>query len=200
MAPRRRWLFAVGAAAVAALVSGCGKQSGPSFTSTDITGADFARQFQLTDHDGKARSLEDFRGQVVVVFFGFVHCPDVCPTSLAKLASAMKLLGDDSSRVQVLLITVDPERDTAAVMKPYVTHFHPRFLGLTGSVDDIGRTTKEFRVIAQKQAGATPDAYTVDHSSSMYIFDGQGRVRLFVNGALGAEAIASDIRALLAAG
>lgn len=196
---RRRCLAALSTAAGAFLVTGCGRGSGPSFKATDITGADFGRRFELVGHDGNPRNLADFRGKVVVMFFGFVHCPDICPTTLSKLGSVMKLLGDDGPQVQVLLVTVDPERDTPEVLAPYVTHFHPSFLGLTGTVDTVRATVQEFRIIAQKQPGATPDSYTVDHSSNIYVYDRDGRIRLFVNGTMKAEDIASDLKQLLAA-
>ncbi len=178
-------------------IAGCGRSDSPRFESTDITGADFARSLDLTGHDGKERTLPDFSGKVLVVFFGFVHCPDVCPTALAKLAGVMKALGPDAARVQVVLVTVDPERDTAEVLSQYVTAFYPTFLGLTGDATAIARTAKEFRVMYQKQAGQTPETYTVDHSSSMFVFDPKGRIRLFIPGQQGATAIEHDIRALL---
>jgi len=177
--------------------TGCGKQDAAHFQSTDITGADFARSLELTGHDGKPRSLADFNGKVLVVFFGFVHCPDVCPTTLARFASVMKALGPDAQRVQVVLITVDPDRDSAEVLSKYVTAFNPTFLGLTGDAAAIERTAKEFRVIYQKQPGQTPETYTVDHSSGTYVFDPKGRVRLFVSGQQDAATLEHDIRALL---
>jgi protein SCO1/2 len=196
---RRQCIAVLAAAAGTVLLAGCDRGSAPSFKATDITGADFGRQFELTGHDGKPRTFADFRGKLLVMFFGFVHCPDICPTTLSKLGSVMKLLGDDASQVQVLLVTVDPERDTPEVLAPYVTHFHPSFLGLTGSVEAIRATTQEFRIIAQKQPGSTPDAYTVDHSSNIYIYDREGRIRLFVNGTMKAEDIAADLKMLIAA-
>jgi protein SCO1/2 len=167
------------------------------FKSTDITGADFARTLDLTGHDGKARTLADFNGKVLVVFFGFTHCPDVCPTTLARLAAVMKALGPDAGRVQVVLVTVDPARDTPEVLAKYVTAFNPAFLGLTGDAAAIERTAKEFRVIFEKQAGQTPETYTVDHSSGIFVFDPKGRVRLFVSGQQDASTLEHDIRLLL---
>jgi len=188
-------------ALVASLVIGAGCQRGDTgFQSTDITGAEFGRDFTLTDHTGKRRSLADFRGKVVVVFFGFTHCPDVCPTTLAELAGAMKKIGADSDRVQVLLITVDPERDTAAVLGPYVTAFDPRFLALRGSAEETERVAKEFRVIYQKVAGSKPENYTMDHSAGSYVFDAQGRIRLYVSYGRGGEVFARDIARLLSQG
>jgi protein SCO1/2 len=179
-------------------LSGCEQK--PSFRSTDITGADFGKEFSLTDHNGLPRSLADFKGKVVVMFFGFTHCPDVCPTTLADMARAMKQLGPDADRVQVLFVTVDPERDTAQVLKQYVTAFDSRFLGLTGDLDAIKRTTREFKVIAQKNVGADPQNYTVDHSSGTYVFDAAGRLRLFMGYGQGPDVLVHDVRELLKQG
>jgi protein SCO1/2 len=187
-----RYLLAV---ILAALLLGCDR--GPSFRSTDITGADFGKDLQLVDHNGQPRSLGDFRGKVIVVFFGFTHCPDVCPTTLAELARALEKLGADGDRVQVLMVTVDPERDTPQVLKQYVTALDPRFLGLTGDADAIARTAREFKVFYQKSPGATPEAYSVDHSSGSYVFDPQGRLRLLVSYGQGADVFAHDIAQLL---
>jgi protein SCO1/2 len=180
---------------LAALLLGCDR--GPSFRSTDITGADFGKDLQLVDHNGQPRSLGDFRGKVIVVFFGFTHCPDVCPTTLAELARALEKLGADGDRVQVLMVTVDPERDTPQILKQYVTALDPRFLGLTGDADAIARTAREFKVFYQKSPGATPEAYSVDHSSGSYVFDPQGRLRLLVSYGQGADVFAHDIAQLL---
>jgi protein SCO1/2 len=179
-------------------VAGCGKPEAPRFQSTDITGADFARTLDLTGHDGKKRTLADFSGGVLVVFFGFTHCPDVCPTTLARFAAVLKSLGPDAGRVQVVLVTVDPARDTPEILAKYVTAFDPSFLGLTGDAAAIERTAKEFRVVYEKQAGQSPETYTVDHSSGAYVFDPKGRVRLFVSGQQDAAALDHDIRLLLA--
>jgi protein SCO1/2 len=184
------WAFAI-----AALLLGCDR--GPSFRSTDITGADFGKSFQLLDHNGQPRALSDFHGKVVVVFFGFTHCPDVCPTTLAELARAVKQLGPDGERVQVLMVTVDPERDTPEVLKQYVTALDPHFVGLTGDPDAIARTAREFKVFYQKSPGATPETYSVDHSSGSYVFDPQGRLRLLVTYGQGADVFAHDIAQLL---
>ncbi len=187
----------LGVAVLAAVLAACDR--GPSFRSTDITGADFGKAFQLTDHDGQPRSLADFRGKVVVVFFGFTHCPDVCPTTLAELARAVKQLGPDGERVQVLMVTVDPERDTPDILKRYVTALDPRFVGLTGDAEAIARTAREFKVFYQKSPGAAPEVYSVDHSSGSYVFDAQGRLRLLVSYGQGADVIAHDIAQLLKA-
>lgn len=178
------------------LLAGCDR-SAPSFQSTDITGAELGRQFQLIDHDGNTRTLADFRGKVLVVFFGFTHCPDVCPTTLAELAQARKQLGEQGERVQVVMITVDPERDTPAVLKQYVTALDPTFLGLTGTPEAVAVTAKEFKVFYQKSAGATPESYSVDHSSGTFVFDPQGRVRLLVPYGKGTGVFVHDIEQLL---
>lgn len=183
----------------AAVVAGCGDKPA-NFRATDITGADFGKDFSLTDHSGAPRTLSDYRGKVVVMFFGFTHCPDVCPTTLAEMARAMKQLGPDADRVQVLMVTVDPERDTPAVLKPYVTAFDPRFVGLTGDVDAIKRTTREFKIIAQKNPGPDPRNYTMDHSAGTYLFDTQGRLRVFMGYGQGADVLTHDIRTLLGQG
>lgn len=184
------------ALAAAFILAGC--QSGqPSFQSTDITGADFGKAFSLTDHNGRQRSLEDFRGQVVVMFFGFTHCPDVCPTTLAELAGAVKKLGPAGEKVQVLLVTIDPERDTPELLAKYVTAFNPKFLALRGNADETARVAKEFKVIYQKVAGPRPENYAMDHSAGSYIFDRQGRLRLYVGYGRGAEVFAHDIDLLL---
>lgn len=169
----------------------------PAFQLTDITGAEFGRGFSLTDHNGRARSLEDFRGRVVTVFFGFTHCPDVCPATLAEMGQVMRELGPDAEKVQVLFITVDPERDTPEILRQYVPSFHASFLGLHGDADAIARTAKEFKVFYQKQA--LPDGgYSVDHSAGTYIYDREGRLRLFASYGRGATALLHDIRILLA--
>ncbi|HEY5929218.1 MAG TPA: SCO family protein [Burkholderiales bacterium] len=186
---------------LAALAISAGCQRGdPGFRSTDITGAEFGKDFSLVDHTGKRRSLADFRGKVVVVFFGFTHCPDVCPTTLAELANAMKKIGAESDKVQVLLVTVDPDRDSAAVLGPYVTAFDPRFLALRGSAEETAQVAREFKVIYQKVAGNKPENYTMDHSAGSYIFDGQGRIRLYVGYGQGSEVFAQDIGRLLKQG
>ncbi len=182
---------------VVLLALGACQQSKPGFRATDITGAEFGRDFALADHTGKLRALADFRGRVVVMFFGFTHCPDVCPTTLAELAAAVKKLGTDGDKVQVLLVTVDPERDTPQVLSQYVTAFHPRFLALRGTAEETARVAKEFKIIYQKVAGARPDSYTMDHSAGTYIFDTQGRLRLYVSYGQGPEVFAHDIALLL---
>ena len=179
------------------LALGACQQGKPDFRATDITGAGFGQDFALTDHTGKPRALADFRGRVVVMFFGFTHCPDVCPNTLAELAAAVKKLGTDGDKVQVLLVTVDPERDTPQVLSQYVTAFDPRFLALRGTAEETARVAKEFKILYQKVAGARPDSYTMDHSAGTYIFDTQGRLRLYVSYGQGPEVFAHDIALLL---
>ena len=175
------------------LLAGC--DGGPKFKSTDVTGADFGKSLELTDHNGRPRRLEDFRGKAVVVFFGFTHCPDICPTTLADLSAVMKQLGRDAERVQVLFITVDPERDTRDVLAKYVTAFDPRFLGMYGDAAATQRTAKEFKVYFEKRK--TGDTYSVDHSGQTYVIDPQGRLRLFVRHDRLATDLPDDLKTLL---
>jgi protein SCO1/2 len=184
--------------ALALLCAGCNSSKSPAFELTDITGADFARELQLTDHNGKPRTLAEFKGKVVAVFFGYTHCPDVCPVTLAELATVANELGSDAARFQVLFITVDPERDTPALLAKYVPAFNPAFLGLYGDAEATLRTAREFKVFYQKQP-ASGGSYAVDHSAGTYIFDTAGRVRLFTSYGQGAPKLLHDIRLLLQA-
>ena len=188
----------IGALALVAGLAACSPEA-PRFRASDVTGASFGRDFALTDHTGKARTLADYRGKAVVVFFGYTQCPDVCPTTLGTLAEAMKALGPDADRVQVLFVTVDPERDTQALLAQYVPAFDPRFAGLHGDAAATERVAKEFKIIYQKQPGATPGTYTVDHSTGSFIFDPQGRLRVYVSHGQGPEVFAHDLRELLRA-
>lgn len=169
----------------------------PGFRNTDITGADFARDFALTGHDGKPRKLADFRGKLVVMFFGFVQCPDVCPTTMQEMAEVMKQLGPLAEQVQVLFVTVDPERDTPQILSQYVPAFDPRFLGLYGDAEQTAKVAREFKVFYQKVAGKTPGSYTIDHSAGSFVFDREGKVRLFIKHGQGAETLTRDLRILL---
>ena len=186
---------------LACALAACGPASppAPKFQSTDVTGANFGKTFALNDHTGKPRTLADFQGRIVVVFFGFTQCPDVCPTTLAEMAKVIKALGADGGKVQVLFISVDPERDTPALLKQYVTAFHPSFLGLAGDADATARTAKEFKVYVQKQP-AKAGGYSVDHSAGTFILDSQGRLRLFVQYGAGAPVLLNDIKLLLKQG
>lgn len=179
----------------AALLAAC-QPGGPKFKNTDITGADYGRGFALTDHSGRPRTLADFRGQLVVLTFGFTHCPDICPTILADLAGVMKGLGRDAERVQVLFITVDPERDTRELLARYVAAFDARFLGLSGDLEATRQTAKEFKVFFEKRKAG--EGYSVDHSAQSYVIDAQGRLRLFVRQERIAADLADDLRTLLA--
>jgi protein SCO1/2 len=176
-----------------ALLAGC--DGGPQFRSTDITGAEYGKALALTDHTGTPRRLEDFRGKAVVLFFGFTHCPDVCPTTLVEVAGALKELGADAQRVQVLLVTVDPERDTEQALAKYVTAFDPAFLGLRGDAAATQRVAKEFKIYYEKRK--TGDTYTVDHSGQTYVIDPEGRLRLLVRPERIGQDLAPDLKVLL---
>lgn len=192
---RRQALLKISAVCAALVLSGC-TPSTPTFQNTDITGADFGKNFTLTDHTGKTRSLSDYQGKVVLIFFGFTQCPDVCPTTLAELSEVMKKLGSGADRVQVLFITVDPERDTQTVLGQYVPAFDPRFVGLTGSVEQIAAVAKDFKAFYQKVP--TPNgSYTVDHFSGMYAFDATGRIRLFIRYRAPMDSVVADVKTLL---
>ena len=185
--------------ALGLLLGGCdqlGKQA-PVFKNTDLTGLDYAKDFALTDHTGKPRTLADFKGKLVVVFFGYTQCPDVCPTTLAEMATAMKELGPQADQVQVLFITVDPERDTQQLLAQYVPAFDKRFLGLRGDAAQTAAVAKEFKVFYAKVAGKEPGSYSMDHTAASYVFDRNGKVRLFVRYGQGAAPLVQDLKALL---
>lgn len=180
------------------LLAACDRQEQPSFKSTDVTGAEFGRDFSLVDHNGVPRSLADFKGRLVVVFFGFTHCPDVCPTTLAKMAKTLQTLGPaEARRIQVLFVTVDPERDTQEILRNYVTAFNPDFLALRGDAAATARTTKEFKIVAMKTAETSPGSYSVDHSTQTFVYDTQGRLRLFVPHSRIEEVLGHDLGVLL---
>ncbi|MBI3144787.1 MAG: SCO family protein [Pseudogulbenkiania sp.] len=166
------------------------------FKGTDIAGVQFGGDFTLTDHTGKPRSLSDFKGKVVALFFGYTHCPDVCPTTMLEFASAMKLLGADADQVQVLFITVDPERDTPALLAGYVPHFDPRFLGLSGNPAAVRKVAEQFKVVAQRQPGQG-GGYSVDHSAGAYLIDRDGKLRVYLPYGLPAADLAHDIKQLI---
>jgi protein SCO1 len=198
---RRALLLAAVAAATAGLAACDGALPGagkPAFKSIDITGAEYARTLQLADPDGQSRSLADYKGKVVVVFFGYTQCPDVCPTTMAELAEVKRSLGPDGARVQGIFVTVDPARDTAELLKAYVANFGPDIVGLRGTPEQIQAAAKEFKVFYSKVPGKTDTSYTVDHTAGSYIFDAKGRVRLFTRYGSGAQALASDLKILLA--
>ena len=186
---------------LAASLAACGKSPEKlQFKGTDITGAEYGRTLALTDQDGKSRTLADFKGKVVVVFFGYTQCPDVCPTTMAELAQVKKSLGKDGERLQGIFVTVDPERDTAAVLKGYMGSFDPSFVALRGTVEQTKEVAKEFKVFFAKVPGRTPDSYTMDHTAGSYVFDSNGKLRLFVRYGSGSDALAADLKTLLAAG
>ncbi len=189
---RRLLVAATGALALAAC-----SESPQSFRSIDITGADYATGFSLTDQNGQKRTLADFKGKAVVVFFGFTQCPDVCPTSLTELAEAKRLLGPDGDRLQGIFISVDPERDTPDVMKQYVANFDPSFLALHATPVELEALAKSFKLYYKKVPGRTPTSYTMDHSAGSYVYDPQGRIRLYHRYGSGAQALADDLKILL---
>ena len=180
----------------AAVFTGCSK-AGPEFRGVDITGADYARDFQLTDHNGQQRSIKDFAGKVVVVFFGFTQCPDVCPTSMQELAEVKQQLGKDGDRLQGIFVTVDPERDQLAMLKSYMQNFDPSFLALRPTPEQLPALAKDYKIYYKKVDGKTPTSYTMDHSAGSYVYDPQGRLRVYNRYGSGTEALAADVRALL---
>ena len=186
-------LLMVGAAG---LLGACSEQK-PSFSSIDVTGADYARDFALPDQNGQLRQLADFKGKIVVVFFGYTQCPDVCPTTMAELVDVKKALGPDGERVQAIFVTVDPARDTPQVLKPYMENFDPSFLALVPTQDQLAAMAKDFKVYYKKVDGKTPTSYTMDHSAGSYVYDTQGRLRLFTRYGSGAQVLAKDLQQLL---
>lgn len=176
-------------------LAGCSEK--PVFQNTDLTGLDYARDFALTDHNGKPRTLADFKGRAVLIFFGYTQCPDVCPTTMAEMAAVMQQLGKQADDLQVLFITLDPERDTAQLLSKYVPAFDRRFLGLYGDAAATAKVAKEFKVFYQKVPGKDPENYTIDHTAGSYVFDRQGRIRLFVRHGQGPAPIVHDIQMLL---
>ncbi len=195
---RRIALAAIALPALAAL-GGCDKPAPTAFESVDITGADYAKDFQLTDHDGRRRSLADFKGKAVVVFFGFTQCPDVCPTTMARLAEVKQRLGADGDRLQAIFVSVDPERDTPEILKAYMGNFDPSFLALRPTPEELPAVAKNFKIYYKRVDGSAPDSYTMDHSAGDYIYDPQGRLRLYSRQGTSAESMAKDIGALLKA-
>ncbi len=192
-----RLMGALGASSAAVWLAAC-SDSKPQFASVDITGADYAKDLALTDHNGQARTLKDFAGKVVVLFFGYTQCPDVCPTTMTELAEVKRLLGAQGEQVQGVFVSLDPERDTPEVLKAYMANFDPSFVALTGNADQLAAVAKDYKVYYKKVEGKTPTSYTLDHSAASYIYDPQGRLRLYARYGAGAPVLAADIKLLLA--
>jgi protein SCO1/2 len=190
---RRTALLTLAASALAA----CAPESKPQFKAVDITGADYAKDFPLPDVDGRMRSIKDFQGKAVVVFFGYTQCPDVCPVTLTEIAEAKKLLGADGAKVQGVLITVDPERDKPEVLKAYVGNFGPDFIALRGTPEQTAQVAKDFKVFYRRVEGKAPGTYFMEHSAASFVYDPQGRLRLYSRYGSGAQALADDLRLLL---
>ena len=180
----------------AGLLTACSEKK-QSFSAIDLTGADYARDFALTDHNGQARTLKDFAGKVVVMFFGYTQCPDVCPTSMAELVEVKRLLGKDGERVQGIFVTIDPQRDTPEVLKAYMANFDPTFLALYTTPEKLEAVAKDYKVYFKKVEGKTATSYTMDHSAGCYVYDPQGKLRLYTRYGSGAPALAADIKVLL---
>lgn len=182
------------AAALLALAAGCAPEP---FAGTDVSGAAYGGQIELPDTSGRPRTLADFRGKAVVVFFGYMNCPDVCPTALAEAAQAVAALGQNGDRVQVLFVSVDPERDTPELLARYVSAFDARFLALRGDAEATARTAREFRVFSQKNPPDARGAYAVDHSAGLYLIDPKGKLRVYLGPGKGAQALAHDLKLLI---
>lgn len=191
--------YGLGIIGATGLLGAC-SEAKPNFNAIDLTGADYARDFQLTDHNGQVRSLKDFKGKIVVVFFGYAQCPDVCPTSMAELAEVKASLGADANKLQGIFITVDPERDTPEVLKAYMGNFDPSFLALRPTPEQLAALAKDFKIYYKKVEGKTPTSYSMDHSAGSYVYDTQGRLRLYARYGSGAQALSSDLKQLLKAG
>ncbi|HTK01456.1 MAG TPA: SCO family protein [Bordetella sp.] len=197
LVPRRALLRVFAAAPVAALLTACG-QDAPSFKGSDISGTHLGKNLSMVDQDGHPRTLADYAGKVLVVFFGYTQCPDVCPTALAELAQVMQTLGADGSRVQVVMITVDPERDTPEVLKQYVQTFNPAFVGLTGTAEQVKQAAVSFKVYYAKVPTKDGKDYSMDHSAAFYLLDGKGEARVLAGNGSDVDSLAHDIKALLA--
>ncbi|OUM00193.1 photosynthetic protein synthase I [Variovorax sp. JS1663] len=186
-----------GLAAAAALSLAACSENKPSFNAVDITGADYAKGFSLTDAEGKQRTLADFKGKVVVMFFGYAQCPDVCPTTMSEMAQVKQQLGSDADKLQVVFVTVDPERDTPEVMKAYMGAFDPAFVALIPTQEQLAAVAKDYKVYYKKVEGKTPTSYSMDHSAASFVYDTEGRLRLYARYGAGVPAMVSDVKALL---
>ncbi|MDP9900619.1 SCO family protein [Variovorax ginsengisoli] len=180
-------------------VTGC-TEAKPAFNAVDMTGADYAKNFSLTDADGKVRTLADFKGKVVVLFFGYAQCPDVCPTTMSEMAQVKQQLGKDGDKLQVLFVTVDPERDTPVVMKAYMNAFDPGFVALIPTPEQLAAMAKDYKAYYKKVEGKTPTSYSMDHSAASYIYDTQGRLRLYARYGAGVAPMVADVQALIKQG
>ena len=192
-----RLLAWTGLAAVAGTGLAACTDRKPSFNAVDITGADYAKGFTLADADGKQRTLADFKGKVVVMFFGYAQCPDVCPTTMTEMAQVKQQLGSDGDKLQVLFVTVDPERDTPTVMKAYMGAFDPAFVALIPTPEQLPALAKDYKVYYKKVEGKTPTSYSMDHSAASFVYDTEGRLRLYARYGAGVPAMVSDLKALL---
>ena len=190
--------IAIGALWVGAagIFSACSPK-GPKFQGVDLTGAEYGRDLPLTDQFGKERSIKDFAGKVVVVFFGYTQCPDVCPTSMSELAEVKRSLGADGDKLQGIFVTVDPERDTPEMLKAYMASFDPSFIALRGTPEQLVAVAKDFKIYFKRVDGQTPTSYTMDHSAGSYVYDTKGRLRVYHRYGAGAQSLAADVRALL---
>nr|WP_242612695.1 SCO family protein [Corticibacter populi] len=195
----RRQLLALTLAGAAALgLAACRQEPAkPSFHSVDISGASYAKDWHMPDANGQPRSLADFAGKAVYVFFGFAQCPDVCPTTMLEMAEVKQALGADGDRLQIVFVTVDPERDTPEIMRAYIGSFDPDAVALVGSPEQVAAMAKDFKVFYQKVPGPSESTYTIDHSAGGYLYDPQGQLRLYVKYGTPMDQLTADIRTLL---
>ena len=183
---------------LACFLVACGHSQVPAkLYGADIGGADFVGDFDLLDHHGAKRQLTDYQGKVVVLFFGYTHCPDVCPTAMADMAKMMKLLGSDANQVQVLFVTLDPERDSQQVLAKYVPSFDERFVGLYGNAQQTAEVAKIYKVFFEKKDVAGKSGFTIDHSAGAFVFDKAGKVRIYFRNGQKPNEMASDLKQLL---
>jgi protein SCO1 len=190
---RRRFLWA---GLLVLALAACGPKK-PTFNSIDITGADYAKGFTLTDHNGQSRSLSDFKGKLVVLFFGYTQCPDVCPTTMTELVEVKRLLGTEGDKLQAVFVTVDPARDTTELLKAYMTNFDPSFMAFTPTPEQLAVVAKDYKIYFKRVEGKTPSSYTMDHSAGSYVYDTQGNLRLYSRYGMGTQALTQDIQTLL---